>query len=702
MPYKLESLIQCLNATQQFTNARIDREPIFGDVLHKLKAISESLNSRRLGIQIFGRFPLLAQGFYHSLGQSQAIQQAYQLEISEFPTISQSPPQRSATKLTLIANAETGQKESHYELLPNQSILIGRDSQILSQDLRSQNAQIIALSSYSRVSSVHAQIQAVANPGDSVTRWQIWDFGTNGTYINGQKIKGCQTLNSGDKITLAHSTASNKAPEFVFQSTTSADENGEVQQSMGEVVCLVVAPQQLLTTDEAKFVDRVSKFDVAAFLLIVDTSGLTDQFVQKVDVDLKNLYNQLQTQYPVLAESMLLKHLELHPFYQETTQTTVQPATQQGLEWLYGVLGNLASNRNEILAERIAKELNVQIARIEQFLNQQEAILDSNILRTQSLLNSKTLIDWEKQIQKNFSRINEEKGDLFSAVNNELRRSSSDFSSPIVAGSLMQKVKSSIDEFYPTVTKDKNQVCIQLRAKNNLEIHAFLLQFCKDQIAVWVKEEWNRICTLYAGGLNSLIQNSYATLNCLPSLALSNSFSHPVPQVDIQRSLQVSFVDVEASMSFHDGSTDSFGNVLRIGVQGAVVAGMAALGDPRVVIQGASLAASLASLVGSTLSRSQLQNLRLEQSVINLKQNLYNSYQAIARYTLDRVLQDVSIALSFEEKKFRKSLELIEGQLSTHLIDLKSVWEGYRMQKNSLTQERNALQQIRDAMQRVN
>lgn len=698
MPHKLENLIQCLNATQQFTSARVDREPIFGDVSHKLEAISESLNSRRLGIQIFGRFPLLAQGFYHSLGQSQAIQQAYQLEISEFPTISQSPQQRSATKLILTANAETGQKENRYELLPNQSILIGRDFQILSKDLRSQNAQIIALSSYSRVSSVHAQIQAVANPGASVTRWQICDFSTNGTYVNGQKIKGCQALNSGDKITLAHSTASSKAPELVFESATSANENGEVQQSMGEVVCLVVAPQQLLTADEVKFVDIVSKSGVAAFLLIVDTSGLTEQFVQKVDADLKNLYNQLQTQYPVLAESMLLMHLELHPFYQGSSQATVQPATQRGLELIYGSLINLASSRNEILAERVAKEVNVQITRIEQFLEQQEALLDSNILRTQSLLKNKTLIDWEKHIQKSFSRVNEEKGDLFSAVNNELRRSSSDFSSPIVAESLMQKIKSSIDEFYPMVTKDNNQFCIQLRTRNNLEIHAFLLQFCKDKIAVWVKEEWNRICTLYAGGLDSLIQNSYATLNCLPSLALSNSFSHPVLQVDIQRSLQVSFVDVEASMSFNDGSTDSFGNVLRIGVQGAVVAGMAALGDPRVVIQAASLAASLASFAGSTLSRSQLQDLRLEQSVINLKQNLYNSYQAIARHTLDRVLQDVSIALTFEEKKFRKSLELIEGQLSAHLIDLKSVWEGYGLQKNSLVQDRNALQQIRYLM----
>jgi len=171
---------------------------------------------------------------------------------------------------------------------------------------------------------------------------------------------------------------------------------------MSEVVCLVVAPQQLLTADEVKFVDMVSKSDVAAFLLIVDTSGLNDQFVQKVDSDIKTLHNQLQAQYPALVESMLLMHLELHPFYEETAQTTVQPATQQRLEWLYGVLGNLASSSDEILAEQIAKDLNIQIIRIEQFFDQQEAQLDSNILRTQSLLKSKTLIDWEKQIQKNW------------------------------------------------------------------------------------------------------------------------------------------------------------------------------------------------------------------------------------------------------------------------------------------------------------
>ncbi|WP_235107491.1 FHA domain-containing protein [Acaryochloris sp. 'Moss Beach'] len=43
--------------------------------------------------------------------------------------------------------------------------------------------------------------------------WQVCDLNSaNGTYVNGQRIQGCQTLNVGDRVMLSHN-----GPEFLFE-----------------------------------------------------------------------------------------------------------------------------------------------------------------------------------------------------------------------------------------------------------------------------------------------------------------------------------------------------------------------------------------------------------------------------------------------------------------------------------------------------
>ncbi|WP_019498704.1 PrsW family glutamic-type intramembrane protease [Pseudanabaena sp. PCC 6802] len=64
---------------------------------------------------------------------------------------------------------------------------------------------------YGSVSRRHAEIRANFNFG--VRRWEICDLDSaNGTFINGQRLSGCQVLQIGDRITL-----SQKGPIFEFQ-----------------------------------------------------------------------------------------------------------------------------------------------------------------------------------------------------------------------------------------------------------------------------------------------------------------------------------------------------------------------------------------------------------------------------------------------------------------------------------------------------
>lgn len=80
-------------------------------------------------------------------------------------------------------------------------VLIGRDPR----------CQIVLDSSqYSGVSRQHAKLCPVPQMPSS---WQVCDLNSaNGTYVNGQRIQGCRTLQAGDRIMLGQS-----GPEFIFE-----------------------------------------------------------------------------------------------------------------------------------------------------------------------------------------------------------------------------------------------------------------------------------------------------------------------------------------------------------------------------------------------------------------------------------------------------------------------------------------------------
>lgn len=92
---------------------------------------------------------------------------------------------------------------SKYQLSEYGEVAIGRD----------RNCQIALESiAHGMVSRRHAAVRPLTH--GNWTRWQICDLNSaNGTYINGQKLEGCQTLETGDRISLGID-----GPEFIFES----------------------------------------------------------------------------------------------------------------------------------------------------------------------------------------------------------------------------------------------------------------------------------------------------------------------------------------------------------------------------------------------------------------------------------------------------------------------------------------------------
>ena len=173
---------------------------------------------------------------------------------------------------------------------------------------------------YKKVSGRHAEIQPISSNNASVQLWQICDLNsTNGTYINGQKVKGRQILQPGDKITLAYPTASEKAPEFTFEGqTVSLSDNSDSNRLDADVVFLVIHPTQPLSESEKQLVDQASKAEISGLVIIADISGTRPEDVPKIRENLISIQEWGEKSYPQLEDNLDVVELPLYPFYPNT------------------------------------------------------------------------------------------------------------------------------------------------------------------------------------------------------------------------------------------------------------------------------------------------------------------------------------------------------------------------------------------------
>jgi len=99
---------------------------------------------------------------------------------------------------------------SKYQLSEIMEVAIGRD----------RSCQIALESmAYGMVSRRHATVRPFTK-GNTLT-WEICDLNSaNGTYVNGQRLQACQTLETGDRISLGID-----GPQFIFETTLQNSHN---------------------------------------------------------------------------------------------------------------------------------------------------------------------------------------------------------------------------------------------------------------------------------------------------------------------------------------------------------------------------------------------------------------------------------------------------------------------------------------------
>jgi len=692
----MANLSQYFKAINQFVSPRIPQYAGFAEVNQELAKIAPLFHTRQLSLQIFSQFPLLSEGLNNFFNAHQGLRQFYSSKISDLPVKASANQTNQSSILILRGNSVVGQSEARYTLSPTQSILIGRELQHHS------DAKLIhiPLPMYKKVSGRHAEIQSVTNIASSTQSWQICDLNsTNGTYIDGQKIKGCQVLKSGNRITLSYPTASEKAPEFVFEGQTSnpIQASSNITAITGDLIFLVINPKQGISNSEKQLIEQISKVQIVGFIIVADVSETNQQDSQRINANLTAIESWIKVQYPQLAQSLEVVSLPLHPFYPNIPPSPLSPAIQQQFAQFCEPLITLAKTQGEtILAKRIDSQLQAQLQGIAQVLNTQEEALNTEIQRTDAILQGHTLEYWREYLIRATKQVSEEREEFFREARTEFSRARIDFGSDFIPNNLMQKIEDFVRSLDPVVTKLQGHICIQLQPHNRADLHQTILQFCQAELTQWGNQQWERIRYVpHTEGLEGLLRKSYTRLNCLPGFQLTNTFNQPPAKLGFYNSLNISFVEVKADISYSESSGDAFGGIAKIAMLTASTAVGISMGSPYALIQGASVVSALTGFIGGSLSRPQQQQLKLEQVIDSLRRNTCSHYQKIARYLLDRVAQEIVSALDTAERGFRKSLEGSDEQFRGYFKELETISGSYRVRQQTLHQDKLAFEQIK-------
>ncbi|BAZ52495.1 forkhead-associated protein [Nostoc sp. NIES-4103] len=133
--------------------------------------------------------------------------------------------------------------ESRYSLLTSKEVVIGRDP----------SCQVVLdAMTYRMVSRRHAVVRPLSSSPDNKFTWLLCDLNSaNGTYLNGQRLYGCQELQAGDRIALGAD-----GPQFVFEYELTSPPTALTSQT--QIAPLPSAAMNLYNHTQLKQPDSVS------------------------------------------------------------------------------------------------------------------------------------------------------------------------------------------------------------------------------------------------------------------------------------------------------------------------------------------------------------------------------------------------------------------------------------------------------------
>lgn len=705
MSPKSDKFAQRIQDIQKFVAARIAQDSTYSDIAQELSKINDVIRNGKLNLQIYSRFPAAALALKHALSLSEQPLDIFQ--IGTLPLPERITLLNSETTASLVFTTTTGQ-QTRYLLPSSNSIVIGRRS----------GCAIQLPDRYDRISGQHAEIRPLPNQASPI--WQICDLNNrNGTFVNGQKVQGCQTLEMGDRITLAYPSASEKAPELIFEGMVSGQlDESQQQLAIADVLCLVVSSEQPLSPEEQRLIEAASQAPLARCFVVIDTPRTSCEWQAENLSNAAMLTSWLRSQH--LDQSVELASLFLGLFSPERQAgTMLDPGAQPDLVQFCQTLNNLTLNgkAEDQLIKRLTVQILQQISRIEQVLGVQETAITRAIAAIEQELASGGQSEFKEQIRKAVRKANEERDKFFRQVKIDLNQSRNDLLDKHRRSSILNKIQEFAASLTPSVTQQGGHTYLQLVSPDGSriqEVNSALTHLCRSEIVQWGHEEWRKIGTNYAeGGYNAMLHRIYSALNIVPSLTLNDALTQPVQEMQIDRYLDASVVEFDDKTPYQQAS---LGGYLLRSTKGLTTTIMSMIAMIATIF-GASLSKNNNSnsgyglLLGMVLiiaiifgiySYYQEKNVKLRDESEKLRDKITRDYQELAKGLIDRLKQALEFRLDSEAQRLRDATELVNEQLNTYAANLdkeqvqaKTRLAEQKLRQTELRKERTELEKLK-------
>jgi hypothetical protein len=695
MTSNLDKFSKYVQDLYKFVMSRVSRIDLYQLMSEDLRQTDSTLVAARLNFYIYSRSPSLFQALENALILNPSLK-GQSLKTFPFPqqVSAQSAP---AATLTLQIKNEAPQR---FSLFPDRGLLIGRRP----------GCDIQIPDGFSRVGGQQTEIKPILN--SSPPAWQICDLNSrNGTFVNRKQIQTCQTLETGDIITLAYPDASEKSPSLIFETQSISEKPDEFSQQLlnCDILCLVVSSDLPLSATEQAFIQRAAG-QVPHVFLVIDTPRLGQDWQDQQLSGAAEISSWLKAQN--LNQTVELVTLSLELFNPNVQRgTMIESGAQPDLIKFTQRLSEFTTSEaiEETLLARLKPQVTQQIVKIEQILSSQEQSIAKEIEKIEQNLDSSESAELKETIRKAVRKANDERDKFFRQAKIDLDQSKRDLSDKVRKSSLPSKIRDKVNTLEPRIKQRGDRHFLQLHsstANTPDGVNQELMYLCRSELSEWTTQEWNRICSNYSdGGWMGMMQRIIKALNVIPKTSLPDEFQKSLQPINLEKVLKVSIVACECEVRY---KTDSLVGYLFKNTRSQVVGLGSIISTFIIGIKGSPIFAILPLILLPIVlmflvpSYKKEKDQKLHEEGERLKEKVFNYYQDLSKNLTDNISQTINLALDSEAQRLREATETANENLQAHSTNTdkqqgqtKSRLTEYKSKQIELKRERSEFEKLK-------
>lgn len=710
---KLERLCQRVSELQNFANEKYEQDGSYKYIADQLNKTIESLKEGRLIAHLVAKENNYAQALRNCLASDPGVNSYYAFKVVNFPE--DTTETSSTANLMLQTPGAIISSNAQFKLSTEKPTKIGRDSN---------RSNIVIVDSISMVSGLHITIQANNN------NWSLVDSSSNGTYINGNRIKGNYLLQSGDRISLGGSPGSNGIAEFIFENKPellTPSEKTSREFSDCDMFCIVTNPKDIHSNELKPLLKKVSSYPISKILIVCDVDSDKVESINHFGNMLIDSASEWLASNKVSVDFVAIQLR--HFFYSTKPEITDNKLTEE-LKKLYLVAESLTDYKPEdTISRRVSANLSFYISVIEKILNNQDETLKKELQQLQERISGMAVEDYKAQFKNVIKQIADDRERFFRQTKTEITQSKISVLDTYNKKSVMSRIQVIVEEFIPRIISRSGNTYLTLgEANSNEQVDLKLFRFCAQELCNWGVEEWQRVLNKHFGGLKDLFQRTKRSLTALSIQMPSEIDINKVAAPKIDKCFQDSVMGASQEVAFREDSVGSFlfknirSTIMTVGVFGTlIVTGSTLLSSNNDTGKSASASQQkgqllknikesipgfeyvavllIAGLIGFIIyDFVRTKHLKRSEAGEKLKKDMISYYQSYVKDRSDKVIQEILITLEIEEQRLKNVLDRASEQVESFVSDFKRQVDDIKNRQSLIGKEKTNLDKLKRAI----